>query len=75
VFFTIFLAAQQCSQGNTYFSWRPTKTAKENSIFLATRPNSQGNTYFSWRLTKIAKKIFFLAVRCYCQGNVIFLGG
>jgi len=89
VFFTIFLVAQPSSQGNTLFSWRLTTTSKETNhffagsaklpmkgtIFWAADENNQGNTHSPSRLTKIAKKVYFLAIRCYLEGNVIFLGG
>ena len=72
VFFTIFLAAQQCSQGNTYFSWRPTKTAKEkhsflgasakqprkHTFFLVANKNSQENILF-WLFVVTAKEMLY----------------
>ena len=60
VFFTIFLAAQQCSQGNTYFSWRPTKTAKERLHFLG------------YSAKQPRKYIFFLAANKNSQENIFF---
>ena len=78
VFFTIFLAAQQCSQGNTYFSWRPTKTAKERLHFLGDSAKQPRKYIFFLAATKIAKKIFFfgcsllLPRKCYIPWRLNF---
>ena len=78
-----FLATQQSSQENTpktaketyHFHGGSAKRPRKGTIFLVADKNSQENTHFSWRLTKIAKNIYFLAIHCYRQGNVIFLDG
>ena len=71
VFFTIFLAAQQSNQGNTQFSWRPTKTAKKRLHFLGDSAKQPRKYIFFLAATKIAKKIYFfgcsllLPRKCY----------